>query len=148
MRLAARRLNRQAKETFGSSVRNITKGEASKHQTLAIHSIVASSKVSNVFHTPMGPGRPMGNASSLRDLDIWAYQKGVVLDFSRPGKPTDNSFIQSFNGKFRSECLNTHWFLSLDAQRKIGDNEVRPHSAIGHKVPISLLNGSSAPPPR
>ena len=45
---------------------------------------------------------------------IWAYQKGVVLDFSRPGKPTDNSFIESFNGKFRSECLNTHWFLSLD----------------------------------
>ena len=39
-----------------------------------------------------------------RDLDIWAYQKGVVLDFSRPGKPTDNSFIESFNGKFRTRC--------------------------------------------
>jgi len=88
-----------------------------------------------------------------RDLDIWAYQKGVVLDFSRPGKPTDNSFIESFNGKFRSECLNTHWFLSLDdARQKMEDwrrdyNEVRPHSAIGNKAPISLLNGSSAPPP-
>jgi putative transposase len=43
-----------------------------------------------------------------RDLDLWAYQRGVTLDFSRPGKPTDNSFIESFNGKFRAECLNTH----------------------------------------
>jgi len=54
-----------------------------------------------------------------RDLDLWAYQRGVTLDFSRPGKPTDNAFIESFNGKFRAECLNAHWFMSLDdAQRK------------------------------
>lgn len=46
-----------------------------------------------------------GSAFVSRDLDLWAYQKGVTLDFSRPGKPTDNSFIESFNGKFRSECL-------------------------------------------
>jgi putative transposase len=76
------------------------------------------------------------------DLDIWAYQEDVVLDFSRPGKPTDNSF---FNGKFRSECLNTHWFLSLDdARQKMEDwrrdyNEVRSHSAIGNQAPISLV---------
>ena len=44
------------------------------------------------------------------DLDLWAYQKGVALDFSRPDKPTDNSYIDSFNGKFRAECLNVHWF--------------------------------------
>ena len=48
-----------------------------------------------------------------RDLDLWAYHKGVVLDFSQPGKPTDNSYIESFNGKFRAECLNAHWFMSL-----------------------------------
>ncbi len=54
-----------------------------------------------------------------RDLDLWAYQRGVTLDFSRPGKPTDNAFIESFNGKFRAECLNAHRFMSLDdAQRK------------------------------
>lgn len=94
-----------------------------------------------------------GSEFVSRDLDIWAYQKDVVLDFSRPGKPTDNSFIESFNGKFRTECLNTHWFLSLDdARQKMEDwrrdyNEVRPHSAIGNQAPISLLNGSSAPPP-
>ena len=85
-----------------------------------------------------------------RDLDLWAYQKNVILDTSRPGKPTDNSFIESFNGKFRAECLNTHWFMSLDdARQKIEAwrrdyNEVRPHSAIGNKTPISLQNGSPA----
>ena len=49
-----------------------------------------------------------------RDLDLWAYQRGVILDFSRPGKPTDNAFAESFNGKVRPECLNTAWFMSLD----------------------------------
>ena len=94
-----------------------------------------------------------GSEFISRDLDLWAYHKGVILDFSRPGKPTDNAFIESFNGKFRSECLNAHWFMSLDdARRKIEDwrkdyNEVRPHSAIGNKPPISLINGSSAHPP-
>ena len=63
-----------------------------------------------------------GSEFVSRDLDIWAYQKDVVLDFSWPGKPTDNSFIESFNGNFRSECLNTHWFLSLDdARQKMED---------------------------
>ena len=101
-----------------------------------------------------------------RDLDLWAYHRGVVLDFSRPGKPTDNAFIrcpaavclqtargESFNGKFRAECLNAHWFMSLDdARRKMEDwlkdyNEVGPHSAIGNKTPISLINhpGLSTP---
>jgi len=91
-----------------------------------------------------------GSEFISRDLDLWAYANNVTLDFSRPGKPTDNSFIESFNGKFRSECLNTHWFMSLDdARQKMEDwrrdyNEIRPHSAIGKKPPISLMNGSSA----
>lgn len=94
-----------------------------------------------------------GSEFISRDLDLWAYQKGVTLDFSRPGKPTDNSFIESFNGKFRAECLNTHWFMSLDDARvkmeawRTDYNEVRPHSAIGNKPPIELMNGSPAPPP-
>ena len=58
-----------------------------------------------------------GSEFISRDLDLWAYQKDIVLDFSRPGKPTDNAFIESFNGKFRAECLNTHWFMSLDDAR-------------------------------
>ena len=53
-------------------------------------------------------------------MDQWAYFNKVELDFSRPGIPTDNPFIESFNGKFRTECLNQNWFLSLvDARDKI-----------------------------
>ena len=52
-----------------------------------------------------------------KDLDLWAWLHGVELDFSRPGKPTDNAFAESFNGKFRAECLNAYWFLSLDDAR-------------------------------
>jgi len=47
------------------------------------------------------------------DMDLWAYHRGVILDFSRPGKPTDNACIEAFNSKLRSECLNAHWFLNL-----------------------------------
>ena len=43
-----------------------------------------------------------------KELDLWAYGNGVKLDFSRPGKPTDNAFIESFNGQLRKECLDTH----------------------------------------
>ena len=90
-----------------------------------------------------------GSEFISRDLDLWAYHRGVVLDFSRPGKPTDNAFIESLNGKFRAECLNAHWFLSLDdARRKMEDwrrdyNEERPHSAIGNKPPIAFMNRSA-----
>jgi putative transposase len=53
-------------------------------------------------------------------LDKWAYENGVALDFSQPGKPTDNPFIESFNGGLRDECVNTNWFMSFeDAQKKI-----------------------------
>ena len=87
-----------------------------------------------------------GSEFVSRDLDLWAYMKGVTLDFSRPGKPTDNAFIEAFNGRLRAECLNAHWFLTLaDAREKLEDwrkyyNEVRPHGAIGNKPPASLIN--------
>ena len=76
-----------------------------------------------------------------RVLDQWAYWNKVELDFSRPGKPTDNAFIESFNGRLRAECLDTSWFLSLpDARNKLEEwrkdyNEVRPHSALGNLTP-------------
>ncbi len=89
-----------------------------------------------------------------KDLDLWAYTKGVELDFSRPGKPTDNAFIESLNGKFRAECLNAHWFMNLaDARRKceswrIDYNTCRPHSSIGYNVPADLMksSGRTSPP--
>lgn len=76
-----------------------------------------------------------------RALDDWAYQRGVALDFTRPGKPTDNGHIESFNGKLRDECLNVHQFTDLaDAQARIEAwridyNEARPHGALGHLTP-------------
>ncbi|GLI25695.1 putative transposase [Xanthobacter flavus] len=94
-----------------------------------------------------------GSEFVSRDLDLWAYAKGVTLDFSRPGKPTDNAFIEAFNGRFRSECLTTHWFLTLaDAAEKMEAllryyDEDRPHGAIGHKPPITLQNSGGAPSP-
>jgi putative transposase len=79
-----------------------------------------------------------------RALDQWAYLHQVTLDFSRPGKPTDNALVESFNGWLRDECLNTNWFLSLDdARRKIEAwrqhyNESRPHTSLGF-VPPSVF---------
>ena len=76
-----------------------------------------------------------------KDLDLWAYTHHVTLDFSRSGKPTDHAFIESFNSRFRQECLNEHWFLSLkDARYKIMGwlrdyNSHRPHSSLGYKTP-------------
>ena len=94
-----------------------------------------------------------GSEFISRDLDLWAYAKGVTLDFSRPGKPTDNAFIEAFNGRFRAECLNAHWFLTLDdARQKMEDwlryyNEDRPHGAIGNIAPILLHNPDGAASP-
>ena len=95
-----------------------------------------------------------GSEFISRDLDLWAYTKGITLEFSRPGKPPDNAYIEAFNGRFRAECQNAHWFLTLaDAAEKMEDwrryyNKVRPHGAIRHNVPISLLNhdGAASPP--
>jgi putative transposase len=76
-----------------------------------------------------------------KDVDLWAYWNHVKLDFSRPGKPTDNAYIKSFNARFRLECFNEHWFLSLeDAGEKIEEwrqdyNENRPHSSLGNVSP-------------
>jgi putative transposase len=95
-----------------------------------------------------------GSEFISRDRDLWAYAKGVTPDFSRPGTPTDNAFIEAFNGRFRAECLNTHRFLTLaDAAEKLEAwrryyNEDPPHGAIGNKPPISVMNsdGAASPP--
>jgi putative transposase len=74
-------------------------------------------------------------------LDQWAYWNKVALDFTRPGKPTDNATIESFNSRLRQECPNEHWFLTVaDAQEKLDAwrtdyNEKRPHSSLGNLTP-------------
>lgn len=76
-----------------------------------------------------------------RLLDQWAYLNKVELDFSRPGKPTDNAYIEAFNSRVRQECLNASWFLSMaDARNRINEwrtdyNENRPHSSLGNLTP-------------
>jgi len=109
---------------------------------------------SQELEPPATPARfNQGTEFVSRDLDLWAYANGVTLDFSRPGKPTDNAFIEAFNGRLRAECLNTHWFMSLeDAREKLEDwrryyNEQRPHGAIGQKTPISLVRRNGIPEP-
>jgi putative transposase len=96
-----------------------------------------------------------GSAFVSRNMDPRADQRGVVLDVSRPAKPTDNAFIEAFNGRLRAECLKQHWFLTLaDAAEKLEalcryDNEERLHGAIGNKVPTLLTKpgGVTSPSP-
>lgn len=82
-----------------------------------------------------------GSEFISKKMDAWAYYYGVKLDFIRPGKPVDNAFVESFNGRFRDECLNVNIFHSLeDAREKLEAwlkdyNVVRPHTAIGNLSP-------------
>ncbi len=82
-----------------------------------------------------------GSEFTSRAFDAWAYARGVKIEYIQPGKPVQNCFIESFNGTFRDDCLNLHWFLSLaDARRTIEAwrrdyNEVRPHSSLGRLTP-------------
>jgi putative transposase len=76
-----------------------------------------------------------------RALDAWAYAQGIRLHFIEPGKPNQNAFVESFNGRLRDECLNEHWFFSLGQARqtietwRLDYNAVRPHSALGNVPP-------------
>jgi len=86
-----------------------------------------------------------GPELTSRALDQWAYERGVRLHFIDPGKPQQNGFIESFNGRFRDECLNEHWFLSLADARRIVEawrrdyNKNRPHSSLGNLTPMEYL---------
>lgn len=100
--------------------------------TKALDSIGTLPKIFNIDN---------GSEFTGKAMDQWAHEKGIKLDFIRPGKPNENAFIESFNGKFRDECLNENWFVSLeDARRtieawRIDYNENRPHSSLGGLTP-------------
>ena len=85
-----------------------------------------------------------GPEFSGKVMDNWAWKNNVQLDFSRPGKPVDNAFIESFNRTVRLECLNDNWFLSLQHARKLVEewrndyNNVRPHSALNGQTPTEF----------
>jgi putative transposase len=86
-----------------------------------------------------------GSEFSGRLMDLWAYHYGVRIDFSRPGKPTDNCHIETFNGSFRDECLNVNWFASLAEAKVLIEawrrdyNESRPHSALKNLTPSEFV---------
>ena len=78
-------------------------------------------------------------------LDKWAFERGINLHFIRPGKPVDNAYMESFNGRFRDECLNLHWFMSVGQARSIAEdyrvdyNNERPHSSLGDLTPAEFI---------
>jgi len=82
-------------------------------------------------------------------LDAWAYERGIKLTFIRPGKPVENAYIESFNGRFRDECLNENWFLTLEHARgiiekwRIDYNNERPHSSLGYLTPEEFIRQES-----
>jgi len=82
-----------------------------------------------------------GTEFTSKALDEWAYRRGVQLDFIRPGKPVENAFIESFNGRLRDECLNVYSFVSIAHAQELIEgwrcdyNDRRPHGALGHLTP-------------
>ena len=91
-----------------------------------------------------------GTEFQSRALEDWAYRRGVQLDFIRPGKPVENAFIESFNGRLRDECLNVHQFASIaEAQHiieawRLDYNQRRPHSSLGHLTPNEFVGQRQA----
>jgi putative transposase len=140
-----------ADELFdGRRIRLLTIVDNHTRESLAIHAgqRIRGCEVVEVLERVMKDhGRPRtirvdtGPEFISKDVDLWAYWNHVSLDFSRPRKPTDNAYIESFNGRFRQECLNEHWFLSLDDARDKVEawrrdyNEERPHSSLGNATP-------------
>jgi len=142
----------------GRKLSMLTVVDCVTRESLAIH-VGQSLKGEDVVRVVDAIARERGTPQTIKAdnggefiskaMDRWAYEHKVEIDFSRPGKPTDNAMVESFNGRLRQECLNEHWFMSLeDAQHKIEVwrrhyNESRPHSALDWRTPseFALLHG-------
>jgi putative transposase len=91
-----------------------------------------------------------GPEFASKAVDQWAARCGVHLRFIDPGKPIQNAYIESFNGKFRDECLSQYWFISLEEARRVSEdwrtdyNERRPHQSLQYKTPAEFARGSSS----
>jgi putative transposase len=134
----------------GRPIRILTVVDIHTREALSTHPR-ANFRAAQVVEILDGLVRLRGKPKSLRVdngpefagrlLDHWAYLNGVEIDFSRPGKPTDNAFIEAFNSRLRAECLNASWFLSLaDARDRLEAwrreyNEERPHGSLGNLTP-------------
>lgn len=86
-----------------------------------------------------------GTEFTSNHFDAWAYKRGIQIDYIETGRPVQNAFIESFNGRLREECLNANWFQSLDEARQVIEdwrrhyNEVRPHSSLGYLAPAAYV---------
>jgi len=144
----------------GHRIRVLTIVDIFSRESLALHvgqSIKGYDVVTVLGRLLKSRGRPKtiqvdnGSEFTSKAMDQWAYFNQVELDFSRPGRPTDNAFIESFNGKLRAECLNQNWFLSLaDARDKIEAwrqdyNHVRPHSSLDNLTPRAFARRGIPP---
>ncbi len=118
---------------------------------IAVGVSLSGQRVAEVLNEAIGHyGAPQricvdnGPEFASKALDAWAYRQGIHLVFSRPGKPTDNAYIEAFNSRFRDECLDQHWFASLEEARQIVEawrhayNEERPHGALSHQTPAEF----------
>jgi putative transposase len=107
--------------------------------------IRALDEAMEIYGQPMVITSDNGTEFTSNVFDQWAYRRGIELDFVAPGRPMDNGFIESFNGKLRDECLNMHWFESLAEARRIIErwrveyNETRPHSSLGNRAPAAYV---------
>ncbi|WP_418379148.1 IS3 family transposase [Vibrio natriegens] len=113
----------------------VATGISGDEVVITLESIAAFRGYPEAIRTVQGP------EFTGKALDQWAYQHGVILKLIQAGKPTQNAYIESFNGKFRDECLNEHWFRDLSHARdlislwRMDYNENRPHSALGYLTP-------------
>jgi putative transposase len=137
--------------SWGRKFRLLTVEDVFTREALAIEvdTSLSGVRVARVLDRVIGEhgGRPQqivldnGPELTSRALDQWAYERGVGLQFIDPGKPQQNGYIESFNGKLRDECLNEHWFLSLPHARSVVEgwrldyNLNRPHSSLGNLTP-------------
>jgi putative transposase len=90
-----------------------------------------------------------GAEFTSKALDQWAYKNQLRLHFITPGRPMENGYLESFHGKFREECLNEHWFLTLEDARetieswRLDYNQMRPHSSLGYRTPDEFARSTS-----
>jgi putative transposase len=137
----------------GSKLRILTVVDVFTRECLSVHSdhslnarkvIVALERIASERGCPKAITVDNGSEFISREMDGWAYRNGVALDFIRPGRPVENCFIESFNGRLRDECLNVEVFLSLDHARskllewKIDYNEQRPHGSLDDLTPTEF----------
>jgi putative transposase len=138
----------------GRRFRCLTVLDEWSREALAIHvaiSIPATAVIAVLEQLRVARGLPAvlvtdnGSEFTSRAFDAWAYSRDVQLAFIQPGKPQQNGFIESFNGTFRDDCLNLHWFPALERAQVVieswrGDyNQIRPHSALGERTPAEFL---------